>query len=139
MISASSVTTRLMAPTPIQGSGPETCIPPGVLDEHSVVSVKIRIDITAWTRSSNPESRKAWCTSIQIRPIRIDEPDLRPTMTGVKTCSYCGRENDDTAAQCMECGTSDLAVPCGETVIPPDQPPASTLPRIWIGVFLTLV
>ncbi len=26
----------------------------------------------------------------------------------MKTCAYCGRENDDGVAQCSECGTSDF-------------------------------
>jgi len=28
-----------------------------------------------------------------------------PCKSYMKTCSYCGRENDDAAVQCRECGT----------------------------------
>src|SRR5439155_25409814 len=37
----------------------------------------------------------------------------------MKTCEYCGRENEDSAARCQECGT--------EFVSPP--PPVETPPR----------
>jgi hypothetical protein len=29
----------------------------------------------------------------------------------MKTCAYCGRENDDGAAECFECGTKDFNLP----------------------------
>lgn len=29
----------------------------------------------------------------------------------MKTCTYCGRENDDGAATCFECGTKDFNLP----------------------------
>lgn len=29
----------------------------------------------------------------------------------MKTCAYCGRENDDEAAECLECGTKDFNLP----------------------------
>lgn len=29
----------------------------------------------------------------------------------MKSCAYCGRENDDDATRCRECGTTEFAVP----------------------------
>jgi len=32
----------------------------------------------------------------------------------MKTCSYCGRQNDDTAIACSECGTGMVSLPAPE-------------------------
>jgi len=41
----------------------------------------------------------------------------------MKRCEYCGRENDDDAIKCRECGTSEFFVPA----------PAPTQPRVEQG------
>lgn len=40
----------------------------------------------------------------------------------MKTCSYCGRENDDNATQCRECGMALGSSPnAGEPIIPEES------------------
>jgi hypothetical protein len=39
----------------------------------------------------------------------------------MKKCSYCGRENEDTAAACMECGT-EMVQPAHAPALPPPLP-----------------
>jgi len=41
----------------------------------------------------------------------------------MKKCAYCGRENDDDATQCPECGTGEFLAP----------DPAPTQPRVEAG------
>src|SRR3989442_700959 len=41
----------------------------------------------------------------------------------MKKCAYCGRENDDDATQCRECGTGEFLAPG----------PAPTQPRVEAG------
>ena len=44
----------------------------------------------------------------------------------MKICKYCGRENDDEAVHCSECGTQEFKTPAGKTA-PPELP--DTLPE----------
>jgi ribosomal protein L40E len=37
----------------------------------------------------------------------------------VKTCSYCGRENNDDATLCSECGTDEFVTPVAPLTEPP--------------------
>ena len=49
----------------------------------------------------------------------------------MKTCGYCGRENESEAAACAECGT--------EFVAPATQPASSSQPRDWNWLQRSLV
>lgn len=44
----------------------------------------------------------------------------------MKICAYCGRENDDEAVYCRECGTEEFKVTAGELA---EKAPASALPQ----------
>lgn len=50
----------------------------------------------------------------------------------MKRCSYCGRENQDVASHCYECGTS-LAIPVDVTESGPRSPLASCV--TWVIVW----
>jgi len=49
----------------------------------------------------------------------------------MKVCKYCGRENDDEAVHCRECGTQEFKTPAAETAPPelPDTLPESAEPK----------
>jgi len=53
----------------------------------------------------------------------------------MKTCSYCGRQNDDTAIACPECGTGTVSLPRSE-VDPQLSDPAGAL--VVVGSFNTM-
>lgn len=40
----------------------------------------------------------------------------------MKTCAYCGRDNEDVATQCRECGTTEFVVTSVSVLPPPQQP-----------------
>ena len=54
----------------------------------------------------------------------------------MKTCAYCGRENDDDAALCSECGTADFKGTNRE-VTPPTSTTESAQPSEQAFVPLT--
>ena len=49
----------------------------------------------------------------------------------MKVCKYCGRENDDEAVHCRECGTQEFKTPASKTAPPelPDTLPESAEPN----------
>jgi len=53
----------------------------------------------------------------------------------MKTCSYCGRENDDTAIACSECGTGMVSLPAPEVDAQLSDPAAAL---VIVGSFTTL-
>ena len=54
----------------------------------------------------------------------------------MKNCSYCGRENDDAAVGCSECGTEFNSLPAPETD-PQLEDPAQSL--VIVGTFGNVV
>jgi hypothetical protein len=48
----------------------------------------------------------------------------------MKTCAYCGRENDDTVEACVECGTENFQQLREPHVLPGDSAKAATLKEI---------
>jgi hypothetical protein len=42
---------------------------------------------------------------------------------GMKKCAYCGRENDDSAASCTECGTEEFKAADHSGVLAKPWPP----------------
>jgi len=53
----------------------------------------------------------------------------------MKTCSYCGRQNDDTAIACSECGTGMVSLPAPEVDAQLSDPAAAL---VIVGSFTTL-
>jgi hypothetical protein len=59
----------------------------------------------------------------------------------LKTCAYCGRENDDAAVHCRECGTGEFesgksAEPFPKAESPAEaRPPLQATPSASIGLF----
>jgi hypothetical protein len=52
----------------------------------------------------------------------------------MKTCSYCGRENEDAAVDCKECGTNFAAVAAENEPPTPD----SAQPLVVLATFDTM-
>jgi len=50
----------------------------------------------------------------------------------MKTCSYCGRENQDEAARCRECGTDFTTEQAPEKLAPTDVGAEERLQRICV-------
>jgi hypothetical protein len=40
----------------------------------------------------------------------------------MKICDYCGRQNEDEAIKCCECGTQEFKISAAETNIPAESP-----------------
>src|SRR5207253_8958054 len=55
--------------------------------------------------------------------------------TAMKTCSYCGRQNDDTAIACSECGTGMVSLPAPEVDAQLSDPAAAL---VIVGNFNTM-
>ena len=53
----------------------------------------------------------------------------------MKTCSYCGRQNDDTAIACSECGTGMVSLPVPEVDAQLSDPAAAL---VIVGNFNTM-
>ena len=53
----------------------------------------------------------------------------------MKTCSYCGRQNDDTAIACSECGTGMVSLPAPEVDAQLTDPAAAL---VIVGTFDTM-
>lgn len=54
----------------------------------------------------------------------------------MKACNYCGRDNEDDAVRCLACQSEFTLAPTGTAS--PDQAPRSRLPRVWLGMLLTV-
>ena len=48
-------------------------------------------------------------------------------------CGWCGQSNDDDAELCVQCG---LSLHSGVLPMPESEPPAATLPRTNLPVFV---
>src|SRR6185503_16932701 len=47
----------------------------------------------------------------------------------MKRCGYCGRENDDAAAQCSECGSADLRAASEPPPVPQESAAEAEQPQ----------
>lgn len=57
---------------------------------------------------------------------------LADSPTAMKSCTYCGRDNDDAAAVCRECGTEFLAAGTSHSEAPAVHPSKVVM---WLKVY----
>ena len=59
------------------------------------------------------QSEETGCEEDAVKPNKADAPNAAikfdsTVIHSMKMCEYCGRENQDEAAVCHECGTSEF-------------------------------